>query len=567
MKLVADNIMIGDTQVNAVYLGDTMIWEKVKGIIFTNVGNDGELSIQRVGSASTAVISAVSEGGAVLSDDLTQTPVTVKNGDVIYVRASAPIIGNTVNDYFQFVTTGDAMFDLSGKMSWFNGKEVYGYSFYRLFEDTKIGDCRNLLLDYSSIKAYSYSRMFFGSTITYGPVCNDVTHSTHSCTGMFGNCSQLVVAPQFASLSTMGFWSMATCFEGCSAMTTGPICQPTTLANYAFNYAFNGCVNMTKAMPTLPAKVLTEACYRGMFQDCQNLTKSPVIDASQTEEMPSNALYYMFARCYRLSEVTIKYAGTWSTTNAHYWMYNVASTGVMSYPDSLVLPTGVNGIPSGWTKKTKDPYWSAIGYDEAPPYQPVTMTDAQYNYATNLYNNWSPEATSMPAMDNTQLVYMPKVDMSNITSLRNAFKGFTNLRYVPALNTSKCLDFTQAFREIGNGLQRIEELDFSGAASCAEMTSYTDNCHYMLIKNIGKMREFTNFGVSVGRWARAWGENTEEHPDALQSMVDTLLTYSFDRAAAGYPVCTIWFFKENLARLTDEQKAAIQAKGYKFDAA
>ena len=53
-----------------------------------------------------------------------------------------------------------------------------------------------------------------------------------------------------------------------------------------------------------------------------------------------------------------------------------------------------------------------------------------------------------------------------------------------------------------------------------------------------------------------------ETADALERMIDTFLTYSFDRNAAGYATCTIALHANAKARLTDEQKAAITAKGY-----
>jgi hypothetical protein len=34
--------------------------------------------------------------------------------------------------------------------------------------------------------------------------------------------------------------------------------------------------------------------------------------------------------------------------------------------------------------------------------------------------------------------------------------------------------------------------------------------------------------------SETWGLNSEEVPDARQSLIDTFITYSFDRAAAGY---------------------------------
>ena len=57
----------------------------------------------------------------------------------------------------------------------------------------------------------------------------------------------------------------------------------------------------------------------------------------------------------------------------------------------------------------------------------------------------------------------------------------------------------------------------------------------------------------------AWGSSDEA---ARQSLVDSLLTYSIDRTAKGWGVCRLGLPAAVIARLTNEEKAAITAKGY-----
>ena len=59
-----------------------------------------------------------------------------------------------------------------------------------------------------------------------------------------------------------------------------------------------------------------------------------------------------------------------------------------------------------------------------------------------------------------------------------------------------------------------------------------------------------------------WGVNTDEIPDARQSLIDSLITYSFDRASAGYPTCEITLSTNTKALLTEDEKAQIEAKGF-----
>ena len=81
----------------------------------------------------------------------------------------------------------------------------------------------------------------------------------------------------------------------------------------------------------------------------------------------------------------------------------------------------------------------------------------------------------------------------------------------------------------------------------------------MLIKNFGTASGFTGFN---SKYATAWGVANDTVPDARQSLVDTLLTYSFDRATAEYTNCTVTLSAATSAVLTEAEKTAITAKGY-----
>lgn len=65
--------------------------------------------------------------------------------------------------------------------------------------------------------------------------------------------------------------------------------------------------------------------------------------------------------------------------------------------------------------------------------------------------------------------------------------------------------------------------------------------------------------VSITINYTSWGSGDEA---ARQSLVDSLLTYSIDRTAKGWGVCRLGLPSAVIARLTDEEKAAITAKGY-----
>ena len=77
----------------------------------------------------------------------------------------------------------------------------------------------------------------------------------------------------------------------------------------------------------------------------------------------------------------------------------------------------------------------------------------------------------------------------------------------------------------------------------------------MRIVHLGQS-ELTSYDFSL---ATVWGTGSEE---ARQSLVNSLLTDSYDRAAAGMTPATVRLSAASKAALTAEEIAAITAKGF-----
>lgn len=119
-----------------------------------------------------------------------------------------------------------------------------------------------------------------------------------------------------ATLTEGGYQSM---FEKCTALTTAPELPATTLTLGCYATMFYGCTSLTTA-PVLPATILVDDCYSGMFFDCEQLNSITMLATDISAE-----------NC--LSQ----------------WVQNVAATGTFTKDANATIPTGVNGIPSGWT--------------------------------------------------------------------------------------------------------------------------------------------------------------------------------------------------------------------------
>ena len=135
-------------------------------------------------------------------------------------------------------------------------------------------------------------------------------------------------------------------FSGCTSLTTAPELPATTLADSCYSNMFRGCTNLTTA-PELPTTALVRECYFGMFSGCTNLTTAPELPATTLAE---GCYQEMFRNCINLNHITMLATNIFANKCLYYWVDGVSSTGTFyKNPNMKSLPTGVSGIPDGWT--------------------------------------------------------------------------------------------------------------------------------------------------------------------------------------------------------------------------
>lgn len=125
---------------------------------------------------------------------------------------------------------------------------------------------------------------------------------------------------------------------------------PKTLNSYCYQSLFSWCSSLTAA-PELPATTLEQSCYQQMFLGCSSLTTTPNIP---DVIMASNSMAQMFTNCSSLVKVVVSISA-WNSGNATQWLNGVAATGDFYNLGGATIPTGTNGIPSGWTEHTALP--------------------------------------------------------------------------------------------------------------------------------------------------------------------------------------------------------------------
>lgn len=163
------------------------------------------------------------------------------------------------------------------------------------------------------------------------------------------------------------------------------------------------------------------------------------------------------------------------------------------------------------------------------------------------------------------------LDTSNVTNMDYLFSGCKNLTYIPKLNVSKASlsDFIN-----NSGVIKIEELEINEDAISSNYQAFKigtcSTLRYALLKGLG-IRGINKYASSSYIKADLsqltnWGVEDETIPlsaGARQSVVDTLLTYSYDRVGNGKTTKYTFQLSANTkALLTEEEIAQITAKGY-----
>lgn len=158
------------------------------------------------------------------------------------------------------------------------------------------------------------------------------------------------------------------------------------------------------------------------------------------------------------------------------------------------------------------------------------------------------------------LVTVPEIDTSKSIKFYQCFAYCDKLTTVKKLDTSNATNIQSIFYACGDNLVDVPELDL---AKVTNMMYIFWGCHIMSViklKNLGTQPSVMTSGAFDGT---IWGQGSDK---ARQSLVDSLLTNSFNRATAGYSALTIQLMSKTLALLTDTEKAAITAKGYTLTA-
>lgn len=191
----------------------------------------------------------------------------------------------------------------------------------------------------------------------------------------------------------------------------------------------------------------------------------------------------------------------------------------------------------------------------------VTNMSYMFEYCNNL--------TTIPLLNTSKVTNMrnmftysglhniPLIDTSKVTNMRSMFQTCFNLDNIPLIDTSNVINMESMFYNCRR-LTTIPQLDVSKVTTMAGMFTDCENLAYLKLINLGASQQFTAISLSN---CTLLGDDTKV-AGARQALIDTFITYSYDRATAGYSACKIYLSTNTKALLTQDEIAQITAKGY-----
>ena len=195
----------------------------------------------------------------------------------------------------------------------------------------------------------------------------------------------------------------------------------------------------------------------------------------------------------------------------------------------------------------------------------IPMDDMIYSEGDlEVYINTSDKLTSLQELN----CYVGNITISNTSKVTNFQLAFTGMASpeLKEIDTSGGTNLNLILYNTFN-LIKIAGLSLKSINTTITYDYFTGpfemtKLRYALLKDFGTGSGCTS--ASFTNWSK-WGIEDETVPlsaGARQSLVDTFITYSYDRATAGYSTCTINLHNNTKALLTQDEIAQMTAKGY-----
>ena len=351
--------------------------------------------------------------------------------------------------------------------------------------------------------------------VAYSKTLYDAWNTSNtSAYELYSGDTKIVYAP---NINTSNVTDMAYMFYKCVRLTSVPLYNTSKVTKFYDMFAY--CENI-KSVQLFDTSKATDMGY--MFAYCPNLKSAPAFNTSNVTNMVS-----MFRGCHSLTSVP-----------------EMNTSKVTGMSSMFAYCSGLTSVPLYNTSN-------------------VTSMDSMFDNCSSLTSVPlfdTSKATDMSHMFNgcSSLTSVPQLDTSKAESMTGMFAYCQNLKSAPEMNTSNAKHMYGIFDGCSS-LTTIEGISFKSYGESSIGNSTNSSIRKAVFKDIGYQSSVVKFNTSK---ITNWGVNSDEITDARQSLIDSLITYSFDRSSAGYPTCTITLSDNTKALLTEDEISQITAKGF-----
>ena len=135
-------------------------------------------------------------------------------------------------------------------------------------------------------------------------------------------------------------------FNSCD-IKSSPLMPAATIHGSSYHRMYRYCTLLVNVRSLDVVNVTGFAAMRGMFQGCTALESIPLLKGTAISQ---SGYREMFSGCSSLEEIRTMMTDISASQALSGWVNGVAATGNFYCPQALTIPTGADGIPTGWTR-------------------------------------------------------------------------------------------------------------------------------------------------------------------------------------------------------------------------
>ena len=170
------------------------------------------------------------------------------------------------------------------------------------------------------------NKAFYGSTIVKPKELPKRFAILKAANSMYENCANLTKVMDLSNIYKID--NGIAMYKNCTSLTEVSDNNNVNEINDC-QHMYSGCTNLKIGMDLSKVKVIKKPMY----------------------SWSTNGFCNMYNNCSKLEEIIAPNISVWDTNKFTDWVKGVAANGTFYKPKGLEIPTGNNGIPTGWTVK------------------------------------------------------------------------------------------------------------------------------------------------------------------------------------------------------------------------